>query len=268
MKKHKRLLVFLPIVIPFIVGFIYSLLKSLGFWDPIGSVTFHHWKKIIASPTTYITLGYSAYIAFFSTLISFVIALTLLFHKPFQANILVLLPLILPPVSVGFIFLQLLSGHGFFARLFFKFPIIKGWFTADLSAQSPHGLAIIMALTFMTIPVFYAFLIKIFQEEKIGDQIQLSRELGASRQLSIWKIAIPPLIHKSKFLMLLYFVFALSSYEIPLLLGSQNPKMVTVYIIDKIQKFDLTTIPEGHGLMVIYIFLIILLGRWLFQILK
>jgi putative spermidine/putrescine transport system permease protein len=265
MKKYIPLLVFSPFVLPFIVGTVYSLLKSIGFLDPIGSLTYLHWKKILVSPTTYITIAYSIYIALVSTVISFILALTLLFHKPSKANLLVLLPLTLPPISVGFIFFQLLSGHGFFARLFTKLPIFNSLFSADLSTQSTHGFAIIMALTFMTIPVFYAFLRKIFAEERVGDQIQISRELGASRWHSIRKIALPLLIQRSQFLILLYFVFALSSYEIPLLLGSQSPKMITVYIIDKIQKFDLATIPEGFGLMIIYSFLIILIGRWLFQ---
>lgn len=268
MNKFTRLLVFVPILLPFIAGWIYSLFKSLGFWDPIGYITSSHWEKIIFSPTTYKTIAYSIYIAAISTVLSFTLALTLLFHKPTRGNLLILLPLTLSPVSVGFIFFQLFSGNGFFTRLFRKFPEIQQRWSIDLSAQSPHGFAIILALTFMTIPVFYAFLRKIYAENHINLQIQLGRELGASNWESIWKIAIPPLIQKSKFLLLLYFIFALSSYEIPLILGSQNPKMITVFIIDKIQKFDLTTIPEGYGLMVIYSFLIILMGRWLLQILK
>jgi putative spermidine/putrescine transport system permease protein len=265
MNKLIRLLIFLPIVLPFIVGLIYSMMKSFGFWDPVGPISVMHWQKIILSSTTYKTLVYSVYLSLASTVISFILALTLLFHQPTRANLLVLIPLTLPPVSVGFIFFQLLSGNGFFARLLLNFPSIKLFFKTDLSAQSPHGFAIIIALTFTTIPVFYAFLRKIYAEESIHQQIQLGEELGASRWYAIRKIAIPSLIHKSRFLILLYFVFALSSYEIPLILGSQNPKMITVFIMDKIQKFDLSTIPEGYGLMVIYSFLIILVGHWLLQ---
>lgn len=268
MNKYIRALFFLPIILPFVTGLAYSLFKSFGFWDPIGHTSYSHWGKILFSPTTYGSIAYSVYIATFSTSISFALALTLLFHKPARVNLLVLLPLILSPVSVAFIFLQLLSGNGFFARLLAKLPDTSIIFSVDLTAQSPHGFAIILALTFMTIPVFYAFLTKIAEEEQINHQIQLSRELGASYWQSIWKIAIPTLIQKSKFFILLYFVFALSSYEIPLLLGSQNPKMITVFIIDKIQKFDLTTIPEGFGLVIIYSFLIILISRWMFQIVK
>mgnify|MGYP001606445529 CR=1 FL=1 len=268
MNKYIRVLVFLPIILPFVVGLVYSLFKSFGFWDPIGHISFNHWAKILFSSTPYKSIAYSVYIAAFSTLISFTLALTLLFHKPTRLNILILLPLTLSPVSVAFIFLQLLSGNGFFARFFAKFPTISQYFMADLTARSPHGFAIILALTFMTIPVFYAFLTKIAEEEQINNQIQLSRELGASYWQSIWKIALPSLFQKSRFFILLYFVFALSSYEIPLLLGSQNPKMITVFIIDKIQKFDLTSIPEGFGLVMIYCFLIIIISRWMFQIVK
>jgi len=48
---------------------------------------------------------------------------------------------------------------------------------------------------------------------------------------------------------------SLNSHEVPLLLGRSNPQVITVFISDKISKFDLSNIPQGHAAAVLYILL-------------
>jgi len=51
---------------------------------------------------------------------------------------------------------------------------------------------------------------------------------------------------------LLYFVFALGSYEIPLLLGRSHPQMLSVYAMDLLDSYQLETIPQAYGLAALY----------------
>lgn len=67
------------------------------------------------------------------------------------------------------------------------------------------------------------------------------------------------MIKKSIVSIVLFVVFVMSSYEVPLLLGRQNPQMISVLIIQKVQRFNLLDIPQGYAMSIVYVILIIAL---------
>lgn len=63
---------------------------------------------------------------------------------------------------------------------------------------------------------------------------------------------MPVLLRQSFPTLVLYFIFVMGSYEIPLLLGSQSPQMMSVLTIRKLQRFDLTDMPQAYVVGVLY----------------
>jgi len=50
----------------------------------------------------------------------------------------------------------------------------------------------------------------------------------------------------------LYFIFLLGAYEVPLILGQESPQMLSVLIIQEIKQYDLDKISEGYVVAVLY----------------
>jgi putative spermidine/putrescine transport system permease protein len=70
---------------------------------------------------------------------------------------------------------------------------------------------------------------------------------------------IPILLQNALPNLLLFFIFLMSSYEIPLLLGRQSPMMLSVLISQKFRKFDLADVPQAYVMTVIYAVLVMFL---------
>jgi putative spermidine/putrescine transport system permease protein len=76
------------------------------------------------------------------------------------------------------------------------------------------------------------------------------------------RIFFPVLLKKGAPLMLLYGIFFFGAYEVPLLLGQQAPQAVTVFITEKMDKFDLMNIPVGHAMATVYTMIVALLATF------
>jgi putative spermidine/putrescine transport system permease protein len=69
-------------------------------------------------------------------------------------------------------------------------------------------------------------------------------------------IYIPLLILKVRNIILLYAIFLLGTFEVALLLGRSQPRTISIYITEKLTKFNLQDIPLGHSMAVLYLILV------------
>jgi putative spermidine/putrescine transport system permease protein len=83
--------------------------------------------------------------------------------------------------------------------------------------------------------------------------------LGSSRAQFARRIYAPLLLRRSLPLLLLYAVYIFGTYEIPLLLGRSSPRVVTIFVTEQLQRFDLSNIPLGHAMAVLYTALVAVL---------
>jgi len=51
---------------------------------------------------------------------------------------------------------------------------------------------------------------------------------------------------------MLFFIYVLGAYEIPLLLGQQSPQMLSVLVMRKYARFDITQKPEAFIIAILY----------------
>jgi putative spermidine/putrescine transport system permease protein len=239
--------------LPFLLATIFALLYSFGI---IGFSAegpgLQYWSAAVSDWHFYQSIVFSVSIAGLSTLLSFIFALFL--NR--KINFLLYFPLVLPPIVIGFIFFYLLGNSGLFSRIAYALGWIKDLNEFPWLIHDPFGVGIVIALTFSMTPFFALYLSHIYKNENIEKMEAIAESLGATKTSIFNQITIPILLLKSKNILFLYFIFALGSYEIPLLLGSSHPQMITPFILEKITRFNLNDIPVGYAMTVMIMLII------------
>lgn len=252
-------------VLPLVLGAGYAILYSFGIIGALNhGFTLEHWQKLFSTNDVWLSFGYSAMLSAISLtaciLVSMGIALK--YHPFFRKGFLSYLiyqPLAFPSLVAAFFFFQFLSSAGILARIMYQLGIIQSAADFPNLINDPYSIGIIAAQFFISCPIFILLYTSLIQTERITDYLQLSATLGARRSQASWRIAIPVLLRKSFPTILLYFIFKLGTYEIPLLLGRSRPEAISVLAVRKLQKFNLHDIPQGYAIAVLYIVIVLLL---------
>ena len=244
--------------LPLGLGIGYAAAYSLGLLDLVNpGLTFRHWSRTLAEGEVTISLGYSLYIAAVTMLLTVGLSLGLVvgLGAPGRRGAFVGVmysPLAIPALVAGFYFFQLLSRSGLLSRVAYRL----GWVASindfpDL-VQEPYGIGLVAAHAFLATPFFTLLFRNLYIHER-GDELQqVARNLGATTWQSVGRVVVPLLLHRATAPLLLYFIFVFSSYEIPLLLGTQSPQMVSVLTVRKLRGFNLADYPEGYVVATLY----------------
>jgi putative spermidine/putrescine transport system permease protein len=158
---------------------------------------------------------------------------------------------------VAFLVFQMLSGAGYASRLAYRLGLTGGIEDFPNWVNDPWGVAIITSHVLMATPFFIILFSNLYQNERLGEYAQLAATLGATARQSARRVIVPVLLRQSFPTLLLYFIFVMGSYEIPLLLGSQSPQMVSVLTIRKLQWFDLADMPQAYVIGILYTVIVV-----------
>ena len=249
-------------VVPFAAAFIYALLYSFGVIGIANTgFTTKFWTSVWASGEFFRSFLYSFLIALAAVVFSVGGALwaTLKFRRRLEQKFLsfiIYLPLAVPGIVTGFFTFQLFSKSGFFARLSYQL----GWITkpSEFPDLVNDGLAFGIVLSFITMimPFFVLLFLNVYKNERVAELSVLAQSLGANAKQVTRQIFLPILIKKTWVLIVLYFIFLLGAYEVPLILGQESPQMLSVLIIREIKQYDLDKISEGYVVAVMYTFIV------------
>ena len=252
-------------VLPLVLGLGYALLYSFGSAGALQhGFTLSNWQKLFGESEVLSSFGYSAALALISIVISVSIAMLVtvkypsLFSKGLFSYI-IYLPLAFPAMVAAFFFFQFLSKAGFLSRLFFQLHLINSIDQFPDLVNDRWGIAIIVTQVFLSCPFFILLLGNLYVTERVNDYILLSESLGATQKQSVQKIAVPMLLQKCFPTTILYFIFMLGAYEVPVLLGRSNPEMVSVLAVRKLQRFNLLDIPQGYAIAILYTIVVFVL---------
>ena len=176
------------------------------------------------------------------------------------------LPLSIPPIIAAFLTFQFLSNSGIVSRVLYQF----GWLT-DTAQFTPlindsYNFGVIFTQVLLTFPYFTLVFFNIYQNEKIALLSDIASTLGAEKRQLQRQIMLPILLQKAKNNLLLCFIFLMSAYEIPLLLGSQSPPMLSILVAQKFKKYNLNDIPQAYAMTVIYALVIVILVSFFMKI--
>lgn len=253
------------ILLPTLAGFTYALLYSFGLTGLLSEgFTLKHWTETLSDFYAWKSIGFSLMIAMISVFISFWISLFLVLKltKDFQKkwfHRLIFVPLCFPATVMALYVLQTFSKSGFFSRISYQLGFIDQIESFPELTNDAYGIGIMLTSVLMVFPFFTIYIKNIFDAEKLNEYQQLSQSLGASSLQTFWKISLPILWRKSKLTLMLYIIFVMGSYEVPLLLGRQNPQMITPRIVDKAQRFNLQDIPQAYAMALMYLGVVLIL---------
>jgi len=259
-----KLLFGLLIVLPLVAGLSYALSYSLGLSGLLTKgFTLDYWLKALMSKSLWMSFLYSLSIGLVSVVISLCIAVSmaLSWNKSIQQgrfSYFIFLPLCFPATVMAFLVLQWLSPSGWFSRIAFELGFIHSLNDFPNVVRDFYGIGIIFCSVLLITPFFTILMSNIYRNENLLELEKLSKTLGASSRKTLRRVTLPILFKKSKMTLLLFVIFVMSSYEVPLILGRQYPQMVSVAIVQKIQKFNLDDIPLGFAMSVLYVLLVIL----------
>lgn len=268
------LLFLLLAVLPLLLGAAYALLYSVGLIGLVNDgFTFRHWKAAMTDIELWYSLGYTLYIAGATIAVSIIsaLSLTLVLKKDFQQGLpgfAIYVPLAFPAIVVAFLVFQLASRSGFFARIAWQLGWIQETASFPDLVNDLFGIGIIAAHVFMAMPFLTLYFMNLYDQENVRKLTQVGQTLGASRYQQTWHIVIPILLRRAYPTLILYTIFVMGSYEIPLLLGRQSPQMISVLVIRKLRMFSLSTIPEAYITALIFIVIIVAIVTVLFKFKK
>lgn len=250
--------------LPLLAGWGYAGAYSLGLTGLLSEgFTWGHWEKVLSDSAFWQSLGFSLYIAGVSVTVAIGLALpaAIAWQRDFREGWLsyaVYLPLTAPAIVVGFFTYQLLARGGLFSRLSYQLG-----FTGSLQAfpdwvNDPYGVGIIVAHVWMATPFFVLLFVNVFQSEQLGALGQAARTLGAGPGHIARRIFAPVLLRRAFPTLLMYGLFVMGAYDIPLLLGAQSPQMISVLAIRKLQRFNLMDVPQAYAISAFFVVTVIL----------
>ncbi|MEH0157261.1 ABC transporter permease [Limibacter armeniacum] len=251
-------------VLPVAIGLGFALLYSLGIIGVLSEgFTLSYWEEVLLGGTFLKSLAYSFYIGIVTITVSLSVAfwLVLYFKESLTRGVtgyLMFLPLSIPAVVTGFFIFQLLTKSGMLSRVFHYLGWIDTLEQFPELVQDDWGVGIILAHSLMAIPFFTLLLNSIYHDQHLDQLKEVAQTLGGNQQTFLIKIGVPLMLRTASPNILLYLLFVVGAYEVPLLVGSQRIQMVSVLAVRKFQRFNLHDIPEGYAISVA--FTVLLLG--------
>jgi putative spermidine/putrescine transport system permease protein len=263
--KPALLVFFLLIVLPFAAGMIYALMYSVGVIGQLSNgFTLANWEKTLTSSEVLISFLFSIYTAAVSIVLSVAFALFFVMKENGSGSksriaYFIYFPLCIPPLVAAFFTFQFLAKSGFGSRIFSALHLTNGIEGFPDLVNDQFGISIILTHLLLALPFFIILFQNYYRSEKLESLHELSSTLGSSTSQFRCKVLIPVLLNKTAAPIALYFIFMLGSYDIPLLLGVQNPQMISVLVNRKLSRFNLLDIPQGYALAIIYTMMVSIL---------
>ena len=252
-------------VVPLLLGIGYALAYSFGLTGVLNNgFTVTHWQKALADNDIVLSFGYTILLSLVSILLCVGAAAFLSLYigdrmRNGKLSYIIYLPMAFPALVAAFFFFQFLSSGGFLSRIFFQLGFINNINDFPNLVNDGYSIGILVAQFFLSLPILIVLNLSILKNENISALKILAASLGAKRLQIIFKVILPVLLKKSFPSIVLFFIFKLGSYEIPLLLGRSSPEVISVITMRKMQRYNLLDIPQGYVIAVLYALLVFIL---------
>lgn len=249
----------------------YALLYSFGIVGIANDgFTTKFWGQVLLDGSFLKSMFYSTVVALFSVIISVGLALLIAvkyvknLEKPFLSFV-AYLPLCMPGIVVAFFLIQILSEAGWISRLSYALGFIDQLQSFPSLVNDSLAIGIVVAFVTVIMPFFLLLFLSVYRQERLEELAQVASSLGASPLQITLKVKIPVLIQRTKMIIILYFIFLLGAYEIPLILGQESPQMISVMVVRELNQYDLSKISEGYVVAVLYTILVSVLTLLVFS---
>ncbi len=252
----------LPALIPFVLffagGILMTLCQSLGMLNPLVHYDsiWTAYKIIFTHGHFMLSILFSFYVALVSGVISTVLGTLLaygLWHLPGGVQdkaVVYKIPIVLPHIAVAFITMIFLSRSGIISSLCYQLGIISALEQFPNLIFSRYGMGEIFAYIFKE--TSFAALMAMSVLLKFDKRyIQTARQLGAGEVRIFTSVVLPHLKEILTTTFLILFIYSFGAFEIPYILGSSTPGMLSLQVYDYYFRHDLSQRPVAMALLVI-----------------
>lgn len=261
-KKISLVLYILITSAPILAGLIYALLYSFGLIGILSKgFTLRYWKTLFSSDAA-LSMGYTLLLTLASMILILAISLILSYQlskrpKSFLHKVL-FIPLTMPPLIMAFAVFYWMSPGGIISRFLNQLGTLEEIESFPRLVNDFWGVGIIITHVLLIAPLFTLLFTNQVKKEKLMDMADISYTLGGDTTQFFRKIFIPVVLKRSKHLIILYTIFLMGTYEVPLLLGRSTPRVLTIFITENLSRYNLDDIPVAYALTSFYTFAIMI----------
>lgn len=241
-------------------------MRSVGLknWPPAQQLDVSPWRLLVMQGGFWHALAFSAVL----TLVTLVIAVAaaLILHRALGAELrrgpfarILFLPLAVPSVVAALIAFVMASDSGVLSRLAHALGWVKSPTEFPSLIFDSHGRGIVLTHLALVTQFFVLLFERLAEHLRLPALLAQARALGATSGMAWRRVALPLLLRQAMPVILVYGLALLGAYEIPLMIGGAQPKMVSVAIAQAIGGYDLTTRPYGYAMACVYLALLAVL---------
>lgn len=254
MKRTVLLAYLAPLLLPFIIFFIYSLIITVVQSFGAGAVSDYeggmfHSYAVILNDRTFIRNGiFSLWISLASSLGSILLGslvawrIRLLPHRLYRAASVYRIPIMLPHITVAFLILFLFSSRGMIPALAYHLISPEAAENLPELIYSSMGWSIIMAYLYKEVPFVILMELSVLHQIP-NDRLITARMLGAGSLQIYFKVILPQLIPVINSTFIILFLYSLGAFDIPFILGMSKPSMLSIRIYQLYFESDLVNRP-------------------------
>lgn len=232
---------------------LFAGLESLGWGLGTGQLSMAHYAAVLSQPGFAQSLALSVFVATVSTVLTVALAVVtaLALRRVVRGRRLLLsiyeLPLTLPHLVIAVAFVSLLSQSGLVARVSAAAGLIQGPGDFPALINDRAGIGIILLYTWKQVPFIGVFALSVLRS--VGEDYEaVARTLGARPPQVVRHILVPLLLPAIVPGSIIIFAFSFGAFEVPLLLGSRYPSMLSVLAYRLYSDVDLMMRPRAMAM--------------------
>ncbi|SFK36845.1 putative spermidine/putrescine transport system permease protein [Halobacillus dabanensis] len=230
MKLFRNKILLLPafvfLALPF-YGFMTAIVQSLGNEEPLS----HYWD-LLDSDRFLASIAFSIRTAGIATILSIAIGLLLIrsFYKilvQLSPRLRVWIPMLFPHFVWGYMVILLLGESGIFSQI----AVVSGWMESQADfpiwTRDRYGIGIIITYVWKEVPLVILLLLPVYSSIR-PEYYALVDTLGGNGWNRFTTVELPHLLPVLVESFLIIFSFSLTAYEVPALIGTTFPEMISV----------------------------------------
>lgn len=158
------------------------------------------------------------------------------------------IPLILPHIAVGFIAVILLSKTGMLSSIAHQLGLIEGFDAFPNLLYTGTGIDLIAAYVYKETPFVMVMVYAVLSgfDRRLVDTAEM---LGSSQVRIFFSLLLPFLMPVINTTFIILFIFAFGGFDLPFVLGSSNPGMISIRIYEYFFQKELALRPVAMAML-------------------
>lgn len=262
-RKSHKIIYFLPIIILYGTliggGLIKILVESSGYIPAFGMNDFSFDSYVSLFDKGFIRdLLYSLILSSIATAISLIVGTGFAYKLTKSRNVYIKkivssimnLGMIVPYLYMVFITILLFGQTGIYSRIFYHLGVIDDLSSFPILLYSKYGIGILLTYIAKGIPFVCLFVLNLM-EQISDDYDQVAKSLGASDLVILFKVYLPQCANMLVWASMILFAFDFGSFEVPYILGTNEPRMLAVRLYSRYISPGIDKIPEAMAMAIV-----------------